>query len=84
MISSESKISPLKGRGKKEQICKYVRYVQNLPHQVFIDEHCQLREGRAADLMLPMNLKAPENAGKEPRNSFSKKITCNNLETREI
>lgn len=50
------------------------------PHQVFIDEHGQLREGGVADLMLPMNLKAPQNTGKEPCDCFRKKIPPNNLE----
>lgn len=45
------------------------------PHQVVVDEHGQLREGRVADLVLPVNLKAPENTGIEPSDCFREKIT---------
>ncbi|TNN51554.1 hypothetical protein EYF80_038243 [Liparis tanakae] len=55
-------------------------YVLMEAHTVFIDEHCQLREGRVADLMLPMNLKASKNAGKEPYDRLTEKIPPNNLE----
>jgi len=49
------------------------------PHQVFIDEHGQLSEGRVADFMLPMDLKASKNTGKEPGNCFRKEITSYDL-----
>lgn len=48
-------------------------------HQVFINDHGELREGRVADLMLPMNLKAPEDTSVEPRDCLRKKITCCDL-----
>lgn len=58
-----------------------MRNVCDETHQVFIDEHCQLREGGVADLMLPMNLKAPKNTGKEPCDRLREKITPYDLKT---
>lgn len=49
-------------------------------HQVFIDEHRQLRERRVADLVLAMNLQAPKNTGVEPRDGFGKEIASYDLQ----
>lgn len=50
------------------------------PHQVVIDVQRQLSEGRVADLVLPMYLKAPKNTGIKPCDRLRKKITSYSLE----
>lgn len=37
-----------------------------------------------ADLMLPVNLKAPENTGEEPRNRLRKKMTPYHLKSHSV
>ena len=62
----------------------YHRDYCHQPHQVFVDEHSQLREGGVADLMLPMNLKAPENTGIKPCDRLGKEITPYDLERHNV